>query len=105
MLAVHACRDGKPLVYPGGRDKELIEVIAKELKAAGIRVANRNSKYPGLNPHNICNRGASGKGAQLEISRGLRDDINKVDILCDALHTALTNFRLRDNGIQSVKFR
>ena len=105
VLAVHACRDGKPLVYPGGRDKELIEVIAKELKAAGIRVANRNSKYPGLNPHNICNRGASGKGAQLEISRGLRDDINKVDILCDALHTALTNFRLRDNGIQSVKFR
>jgi len=66
--------------------------IVKELKAVGIAVANRNFKYPGVNPDNICNRGASGRGAQLEISRGLRDDINKVLMLCSAIHTTLTNF-------------
>jgi phage replication-related protein YjqB (UPF0714/DUF867 family) len=92
VVAVHACTDDKALVYPGGRDEELIGTIAIELKAAGIIVAIRNSKYQGLNPNNICNRGASGKGAQLEISRGLRDDLNKVRLLSDAIHTALIKF-------------
>ena len=96
VVAVHACTDVKALVYPGGRDEELIGAIAKELKAAGIMVANRHSKYQGLNPNNICNRGASGRGAQLEISRGLRDDIKKVYMLSDAIHTALINFTASD---------
>lgn len=92
VVAVHACTDEKAVVYPGGRDEKLMGAIVKELKAVGISVANRNFKYPGLNPNNICNRGASGRGAQLEISRGLRDDVHKVQKVCGALHTALTNF-------------
>ena len=92
VVAVHASTDDKALVYPGGRDEELIGAMAKELKAAGIMVANRNSRYQGLDSNNICNRGASGRGAQLEISRGLRDDINKVHLLSDAIHTALIKF-------------
>ncbi len=91
VVAVHACTDEKVVVYPGGRDEELMGAIVKELKAAGISVANRNIKYRGVNPANICNRGASGRGVQLEISRGLRDDNNKVRTLCSAIHTALTN--------------
>ena len=91
VVAVHACRDEKAVVYPGGRDEELLGAIVKELNAAGISVVNQNIKYQGVKPDNICNRGASGRGAQLEISRGLRDDNNKVLILCSAIHTALTN--------------
>jgi phage replication-related protein YjqB (UPF0714/DUF867 family) len=91
VVAVHACTDDRALVYPGGRNEKLMRAIVKALKAVGISVADRNLKYQGLNPHNICNRGASGKGAQLEISRGLRDDINKVQTLCDAIHTVLAN--------------
>jgi phage replication-related protein YjqB (UPF0714/DUF867 family) len=92
VVAVHACTDDVPLVYPGGRHSELIGAIAIALKAAGIMVADGNLKYRGLNSKNICNRGISGKGAQLEISRGLRDDSRKVHRLCDAIHTALTRF-------------
>ena len=92
VVAVHACTDARTLVYPGGRDEKLMGAIVKELKAAGISVADRNLKYQGVNPNNICNRGATGRGAQLEISRGLRDDINKVQLLCGAIHTALTSF-------------
>jgi phage replication-related protein YjqB (UPF0714/DUF867 family) len=92
VVAVHACTEKKVVVYPGGRDDELMEAIVKELKVVGIPVANRNIKYQGVNPDNICNRGASGKGAQLEISRGLRDDINKVLTLCSAIYTVLTRF-------------
>jgi len=92
VVAIHACTDDQALVYPGGRDAKLIGAIAKELTAAGITVANRDARYQGLNPKNICNRGLSGKGAQLEISRGLRDDVAKVHILCVAIQIALTNF-------------
>jgi len=92
VVAVHACTDEKAVVFPGGRDDVLMDAIVKELKVVGIQVAKRNIKYQGLNPDNICNRGASGKGAQLEISRGLRDDINKVLMLCSAIYTVLTRF-------------
>jgi phage replication-related protein YjqB (UPF0714/DUF867 family) len=92
VVAVHACTDDKTLVYPGGRDEAVIGAIVKELTAAGIVIAKRNAKYQGINPNNICNRGLSGRGAQLEISRGLRDDLAKVQILCDAVHNALTKF-------------
>ena len=95
VVAVHACTDDKAVVYPGGRDEELMGAIAKELKAAGISVANQNIKYQGVNPENICNRGASGRGAQLEISRGLRDDHDKLLILCSAVQTALSHVTAR----------
>ncbi len=95
VVAVHACTDDRVLVYPGGRDQELMGIMEKDLMAIGISVANRNSKYPGVNPHNICNRGASGKGVQLEISRGLRDDTRKVQLLCDTIHAALANLTVR----------
>jgi len=95
VVAVHACTDNRALVYPGGRNEKLMETIVKELKAVGISVADRNFKYQGLSPNNICNRGASGKGAQLEISRGLRDDINKVQTLCDSIHTVLANLTVK----------
>ena len=92
VVAVHACTDETAVVYPGGRHETLAGAIVKELKAAGIAVANQNTKYQGVNPYNICNRGASGRGVQLEISRGLRDDNNKVQMLCNAIHTVLSNF-------------
>jgi len=95
VVAVHACTDEKAVVYPGGRDEELMGAIAKELKAAGISVANQNIRYQGVNPDNICNRGASGRGAQLEISRGLRDDHAKLLMLCSAVQTALTQLTVR----------
>jgi phage replication-related protein YjqB (UPF0714/DUF867 family) len=91
VVAIHACTDSEALVYPGGRDEELTTVIVEALKAAGITVADRNAKYQGLNSKNICNRGVTGKGAQLEISRGLRDDLESVHTLCDAIQAALTN--------------
>jgi phage replication-related protein YjqB (UPF0714/DUF867 family) len=92
VVAIHACTESEALVYPGGLDHKLAKVIADELTAAGIAVADRNSKYQGVNPRNICNRGISGRGVQLEISRGLRDDINQIDVLCDAVYRSLTGF-------------
>jgi phage replication-related protein YjqB (UPF0714/DUF867 family) len=92
VVTVHACTDKQSRVYLGGLDKRLISVIAGCLKARGIVRAGTHAKYPGLNPDNICNRGAGRKGAQLEVSRGLRDDLDQVNIMAAAIHAALTDF-------------
>jgi phage replication-related protein YjqB (UPF0714/DUF867 family) len=92
VVTVHACTDEESRVYLGGLDKKLIAAIAAQLKAEGIVRARTNQRYPGLNPDNICNRGTARKGAQLEVSRGLRDDLKQVDLLAAAIHAALTDF-------------
>jgi phage replication-related protein YjqB (UPF0714/DUF867 family) len=94
VVTVHACTDIKPLIYLGGLNEAQIRVIAEGLKAAEIMVAEPNSKYRGINPDNICNRGATGKGVQLEISRGLRDDLNKVHLLSVTVHIALAEIMI-----------
>lgn len=93
VVAVHACTDKDSRVYLGGLDKTLIACLAKTLKAQQILVAEKNHKYRGRNPANICNRGSSGKGVQLEISRGLRDNLTQVHLLTDAIHAALRRWR------------
>lgn len=90
VVTVHACTDKESRVFLGGLDKKLISAIAARLKAEGIVRARTNQRYPGLNPDNICNRGTARKGAQLEVSRGLRDDLKQVDLLAAAIHAALT---------------
>jgi phage replication-related protein YjqB (UPF0714/DUF867 family) len=92
VVTVHACTDKESRVYLGGLDKKLISAIAGQLKARSIVRARTNSRYPGLNPDNICNRGKSRKGAQLEVSRGLRDDLQQIELLAAAIHAALVDF-------------
>jgi phage replication-related protein YjqB (UPF0714/DUF867 family) len=42
-----------------------------------------------LNPNNICNQGKRKKGVQLEISRDLRDDREKIGLISEAVQAAL----------------
>ncbi len=92
VVAIHACSDRDSRVYLGGLDEALIRHVASSLAAQQITIAKQNPKYRGKNPANICNRGNSGKGVQLEISRGLRDDIKKAHHLAETIHTALADF-------------
>lgn len=73
VLAIHGCRETGGVVYVGGRDGTRGRAIHRALHEAGFDV--RESQRPGLsgtNPNNICNRGYSGRGVQLELSDGLR---------------------------------
>ena len=71
VVVIHGCADPDPIVYIGGRHAALKEKIGVSLKDAGVRVAE-TARFPGLNPDNICNRGAGKMGVQLEISIGMR---------------------------------
>ncbi len=71
VVAVHGCK-GHAQIYAGGRDVELTSLLGERLAAAGYPVSLQGHRYRGLNPLNICNRGARGRGAQLEFTNDLR---------------------------------
>ena len=46
--------------------------IARCLRAALFRAETEGHKFPGTDPRNVCNRGRSGCGVQIELSRTIR---------------------------------
>ncbi|MGA2237313.1 MAG: poly-gamma-glutamate hydrolase family protein [Terriglobales bacterium] len=65
------CRD--QVVFLGGLDERLGKRIQAELQAAGFVVRIHDDPYlQGVEKSNICNRGQSGEGVQLELSQPLR---------------------------------
>ena len=93
VVAIHACTGNERFVFLGGLDKMLTKVIADELGVRKIVISKGPDRYKGINPHNICNRGANKKGVQLEISRGLRDDLKKRHLISAAVQSALTKIQ------------
>lgn len=72
VMTIHGCRGSHEAVYLGGLDAELIETLAQAFRAAGLAAHTVGHDYPGTEPLNICNRGATRRGVQLELTRGLR---------------------------------
>jgi phage replication-related protein YjqB (UPF0714/DUF867 family) len=74
-IALHGeldCPD--QVVFLGGLDKELGKRIQAALEAAGFVVRiHDDPNLQGVDKNNICNRGRSGQGVQLELSQPLRD--------------------------------
>lgn len=70
-VTLHGCRELDGVVFLGGLDMELRELIREHLSAAGFPVSH-NPAYPGTGPANICNRNSRGRGVQIEVSLGLR---------------------------------
>jgi phage replication-related protein YjqB (UPF0714/DUF867 family) len=73
VVAIHGCKGDSSSVYVGGLDDELTTLLTERLGAAGLPVSASGHRYPGRNPLNICNRGARGRGAQLEFTFDLRE--------------------------------
>jgi phage replication-related protein YjqB (UPF0714/DUF867 family) len=96
VVAIHACTGNAGLVHMGGLDEELKVAIANELEARRIRVSREHPGFQGSNPYNICNRGTSGKGVQLEITRDLRDNLNKVHLIAEAVQAGLMRYPGQD---------
>jgi phage replication-related protein YjqB (UPF0714/DUF867 family) len=71
VLGIHGCR-GTRTIYVGGRDAELRADLAAALSITGLPIKSQGHRYRAMEPHNICNRGNRGRGAQLEITPDLR---------------------------------
>jgi phage replication-related protein YjqB (UPF0714/DUF867 family) len=72
VLAIHGCKGDATQIYVGGLDVELNALLTERLNAAGFPATPHGHRYPGRNRLNICNRGARGRGAQLEFTLDLR---------------------------------
>lgn len=73
VIAIHGCNDAGETAFLGGLDAELIDDLAVAIARAGISVATTGHDYPAAHPDNICNRGASGAGAQIELTAAFRN--------------------------------
>lgn len=63
-------------VNVGGLASEIGQTLIERLTVAGYSAGRQaNQSLQGLDHNNICNRGRSKRGLQLEISRGLRDKL------------------------------
>ena len=95
VVAIHGCKgDTEEIIYMGGLDKKLKQKLSKSLTAAGFEAQYpQNSKLKGKNSHNICNRGQTRKGVQLEITRKLRYKLQEnanLNLFVTALRDALS---------------
>ena len=89
VVAVHGCAGDQPEVLLGGLDERLKARIAESLDLAGIRAVTTDHRFPAIHPQNIVNRGASGRGVQLEITHPLRRDPTRVTHVAAAVRQAL----------------
>ena len=101
ILALHGEKGREAIVYLGGRNSDFCNCISESLKAAGFEVATHdNPQLQGMSTQNICNRGLTGKGVQLEIAAGLRrkmfESLNK--------QGRQITTRVFDQFVEAIKF-
>ena len=89
VIAVHGCALPETMVFVGGLDRDLRELVTENLEERNIPSMRAGRRYGGLDPNNICNRGLSGGGVQLEISRPLRDNPKAWVTLAESVRQAV----------------
>lgn len=85
VLTIHGLKNSREeFLMIGGLDSSLSNSLRIGLQNGGFIVKDSEEKYRGVHPENICNRGITRKGVQLEISFALRKRIFE-DPECRAL--------------------
>lgn len=73
VITIHGAKGMESAIYFGGLDLELRARLRESFRAAGIWAMDDPSPTrQGKGPSNICNRGRSGRGLQVELTFGLR---------------------------------
>ncbi len=72
VVSVHGCGHAGEVVLLGGRDAGLRDAIASRLRAQGVDCSDAPAGLDAMDTRNVCNRGRSGAGVQLELSLELR---------------------------------
>ena len=101
VVTVHGCGKAGEVVLMGGRDAGLREAIASRLRALGLSCDDAPAGLDGMDVRNVCNRGRSGAGVQLELSLELRRSPRRallIRTLREALLSASNVVDRRDMG-------
>ncbi len=73
VISIHGKSGPDEFIMLGGLDMALVEATTKALEKERFEVRLPSTGMTGTESFNICNKGASGKGLQIELSRGLRE--------------------------------
>jgi phage replication-related protein YjqB (UPF0714/DUF867 family) len=95
VVSIHGCDVEGERVFLGGLDNSLIEILLSELSRVGITVEPSDPKYSGTHPNNICNRGQTKRGVQLELSIQFRIG-TQVPLLVNAVRRVLHRLNTTD---------
>ncbi len=88
VISIHGCVGHDERVLLGGRDHSLKDKVAAELRQTGVDVQNDGHHFQATDPSNICNRGQSNRGVQLELTQALRRSANERRV-AEAVRAAL----------------
>lgn len=72
VCTIHGLGGAEEAIYVGGLDERLRTKLLEALSSAGFQADQGEGRHAGISPANPCNRGTTGRGIQLEITRGLR---------------------------------
>jgi phage replication-related protein YjqB (UPF0714/DUF867 family) len=94
VVTVHGQINRKDVfVMVGGLNAPLCLEIKSQLEASGFQTRSPIEGLMGTDPKNICNKGSSQRGVQLEISRKVRDslrtDKDQLQRFADAVRRAI----------------
>lgn len=94
VITIHGLDGDARSLQVGGRDAALRGRVHEALQGAGFDSnVVTDGKYGGMEPENICNRGSTHAGVQLEIHAGLRRALKDDDVayarFVNALRSAL----------------
>ena len=88
VVAVHGWSGQREALLIGGLDTALGGRLARSARTIGVETLTKSAALSGTHPRNICNRGASGRGVQLELTMALRRS-EKLPSLVSAIRSAL----------------
>ena len=77
VIAIHGCGGENKAIHVGGLHDELKTRLIYAMVKAGFDARLADVHYAGTQSQNVCNRGLSGKGIQLELTEGLRSTMFK----------------------------
>ncbi len=94
VITVHGQLDQKEeFVMTGGLHTRLCLEIEHQLESDGFQTRSPKEGLRGTDPRNICNRGKTRQGVQLEVSRkvrdSLKDDRDRLRVFAEAVRRAI----------------
>lgn len=81
VVAIHGCNGTVERVLMGGLNVALKNQLAAAIRGVGVTAETDGHAFPATDANNICNRGLTGKGVQLEFSAALRGAAAEVRIV------------------------
>lgn len=81
VIAFHGCNGDVPQIFLGGLDYDLKQKISDALTEVGINASLSGHPFQAKDPNNICNRGESKAGVQIEMTKAFRQSVQKLQLV------------------------